>query len=207
MSRAILAVLLTAIPASAQDAKPADPAPLQLTAAQDHKLMMEALGIKSLREGANGMNRDAPNAANYNEAISKGWGFAIIVPNSIQADNGGGLTRGMIGLCNKGQVRKPDDWGALRAWAWGASRALDYFETDQAVDAKQVGIEGLSRYGKGRRWSRWRTISASPSASSAPRARAGQSSTAATSASWSRTSPVPASIIGWLGTSSSTAAP
>jgi dipeptidyl aminopeptidase/acylaminoacyl peptidase len=32
--------------------------------------------------------------------------------------------------------------------AWGASRALDYFETDKAVDAKRVGIEGLSRYGK-----------------------------------------------------------
>jgi len=49
---------------------------------------------------------------------------------------------------NKGQPRKPDDWGALRAWAWGAGRALDYFETDKAVDARQVGIEGLSRYGK-----------------------------------------------------------
>jgi len=36
----------------------------------------------------------------------------------------------------------------LRAWAWGASRALDYFETDKAVDAKHIGIEGLSRYGK-----------------------------------------------------------
>jgi hypothetical protein len=58
------------------------------------------------------------------------------------------LTRGIIGLCNKGQPRKLDDWGALRAWAWGASRALDYFETDKSVDAKQVGIEGLSRYGK-----------------------------------------------------------
>ena len=49
---------------------------------------------------------------------------------------------------NKGQPRKLDDWGALRAWAWGASRALDYFETDKSVDAKQVGIEGHSRYGK-----------------------------------------------------------
>ena len=82
------------------------------------------------------------------QVLAKGWGYAIIVPNSIQADNGAGLTKGIIGLCNKGQPRKPDDWGALRAWAWGASRALDYFETDKAVDAKQVGIEGLSRYGK-----------------------------------------------------------
>jgi len=80
--------------------------------------------------------------------ISNGWGYAIIVPTSYQTDNGAGLTKGIIGLCNKGQPRKPDDWGSLRAWAWGASRALDYFETDPAVDAKQVGIEGLSRYGK-----------------------------------------------------------
>jgi hypothetical protein len=82
------------------------------------------------------------------QVIAKGWGYAIIVPNSIQADNGAGLTKGIIGLCNKGQPRKPDDWGSLRAWAWGASRALDYFETDKAVDAKKVAIEGLSRYGK-----------------------------------------------------------
>lgn len=82
------------------------------------------------------------------QLLAKGWGYAIIVPNSIQADTGAGLTRGIIGLCNKGQPRKVDDWGALRAWAWGASRALDYFETDQSVNAKKVGIEGLSRYGK-----------------------------------------------------------
>jgi hypothetical protein len=290
------------VPTAAQESKPADPAPVRLTTQQDHKLMMEALGIRSLRPGANGMDRNAPNAANFDESkvrvftlpdplvckdgtkvtsaetwwsrrrpeivedfdreiygrvpkdtpkvtwevtstsgekvgeipavtqrlvghvdnagcpqievniqltlttparargpvpvmmefgfafgsfgprpagpqtkgaapkatpkgvpsrgfggggpswqqqvLAKGWGYAIIVPNSIQADNGAGLTRGIIGLCNKGQPRKPDDWGALRAWAWGASRALDYFETDRAVDAKQVGIEGLSRYGK-----------------------------------------------------------
>ncbi len=80
--------------------------------------------------------------------LSNGWGYAVIVPTSYQADNGAGLTKGIIGLCNKGQPRKPDDWGALRAWAWGASRALDYLQTDPAVDGKQVGIEGLSRYGK-----------------------------------------------------------
>jgi hypothetical protein len=82
------------------------------------------------------------------QLLARGWGYAIIIPNSIQADNGAGLTRGIIGLCNKGQPRKADDWGSLRAWAWGASRAMDYFETDPAVDSKQVGIEGLSRYGK-----------------------------------------------------------
>jgi putative membrane-bound dehydrogenase-like protein len=259
-------------------AKKADPAPVQLTAQEDHRRMMRLLKIKSLRPGADGFNPRAKNAANYDEAkanpypdlpdplvlkngkkvttaeiwvkkrrpeivedfdrevygrvpkqtprvtwkvtdakrekvgdtavvtkklvghvdnsackritvdiqltlttpadakgpvpvmlefgfgfgggwanragswqrevLDKGWGYAIIVPNSIQADNGAGLTKGIIGLCNKGQPRKPDDWGALRAWAWGASRALDYFETDKAVDARQVGIEGLSRYGK-----------------------------------------------------------
>ena len=82
------------------------------------------------------------------QVLAKGWGYAILIPNSIQADNGAGLTQGIIGLVNKGQPRQPEDWGALRAWAWGASRALDYFETDKAVDATQVGIEGLSRYGK-----------------------------------------------------------
>ena len=82
------------------------------------------------------------------QVLEAGWGYAILVPGSVQADNGAGLTSGIIGLVNKGEYRKADDWGALRAWAWGASRALDYFETDKAVDAKKVGIEGVSRYGK-----------------------------------------------------------
>jgi hypothetical protein len=80
--------------------------------------------------------------------LARGWGFAAIVPVSIQPDNGAGLTQGIIGLVNKGQPRKLDDWGALRAWGWGASRALDYLERDRAVDAKQVGLAGHSRYGK-----------------------------------------------------------
>lgn len=82
------------------------------------------------------------------QLIADGWGYAFLNPASIQADNGAGLTKGIIGLVNKGQPRKPDDWGALRAWAWGASRALDYLRTDPAVDSKRVGIEGVSRYGK-----------------------------------------------------------
>ncbi len=80
--------------------------------------------------------------------LEKGWGYAVLVPTSFQADNGAGLREGIIGLVNKGQPRKLDDWGALRAWAWGASRAMDYFQTNPDIDAKRVAIEGLSRYGK-----------------------------------------------------------
>lgn len=82
------------------------------------------------------------------QLVSRDWGYAIIEPGSIQADNGAGLTSGIIGLVNKGKRRAPADWGALRAWAWGASRAIDYFETDKDVDVKRLAIEGLSRYGK-----------------------------------------------------------
>lgn len=82
------------------------------------------------------------------QLIAGGWGYALLDTSSIQPDNGAGLTKGIIGLTNKGQARKPEDWGALRAWSWGASRALDYLQTDKSVDAKRVGIEGVSRYGK-----------------------------------------------------------
>ncbi len=82
------------------------------------------------------------------QLIAAGWGYALLDPTTVQADDGAGITRGIIGLVNRGQPRKPEDWGALRAWAWGAGRGLDYLETDPAVDAKHVGIEGVSRYGK-----------------------------------------------------------
>jgi hypothetical protein len=109
---------------------------------------------QSLGGPAPARGRGAPSPASgsdppaIEQLIAAGWGVASISPTSIQADNGAGLTKGIIGLVNKGQFRKPDDWGALRAWAWGASRALDYLETVQSVDATRVGIEGVSRYGK-----------------------------------------------------------
>ncbi len=101
------------------------------------------------RGGFGGFNPPAGSDPPATEQlIAAGWGYAYLNPNSVQADNGAGLTQGVIGLVNKGQYRKPDDWGSLRAWGWGASRALDYFETDKSVDARKVGIEGVSRYGK-----------------------------------------------------------
>jgi hypothetical protein len=93
--------------------------------------------------------RFRPPGPSRTEILARaGWGYAFLDPASVQADNGAGLTRGIIGLTNRGQPRKPDDWGSLRAWGWGASRLLDYLSTNAAVDAERVGIEGVSRYGK-----------------------------------------------------------
>jgi len=97
------------------------------------------------RPAFGGPFKDPPSTE---QLLAAGWGYATISPASIQADNGAGLTKGIIGLVNHGQPRKPDDWGSLRAWAWGAARGLDYLETDPAVNARKVGIEGVSRYGK-----------------------------------------------------------
>lgn len=83
------------------------------------------------------------------QALNQGWGYGTIVPSSIQGDNNR-LREGIIGLCNKGEPRSPDDWGALRAWAWGVSCVIDYFEAnpDSGVDPTKVCITGVSRYGK-----------------------------------------------------------
>ena len=80
--------------------------------------------------------------------LEKGWGFVWRNSTDVQADNGAGLNQGIIGLVNKGQPRKLDDWGVLRAWAWVDSRALDYLQTDPDVNAKEVGVMGHSRGGK-----------------------------------------------------------
>jgi hypothetical protein len=98
--------------------------------------------------GAPGAAAGAAGPTWQQQVLARGWGYAALNPGSIQADNGAGLTLGIIGLVNKGQPRNPDDWGSLRAWAWGVSRAIDYFETDKAVDARHVALEGHSRYGK-----------------------------------------------------------
>lgn len=82
------------------------------------------------------------------QLLEAGWGYAELKPTSIQPDNGAGLTEGIIGLTNLGNRRSPGQWGALKAWAWGAGRLLDYFVSDPQVDQNKVGISGHSRYGK-----------------------------------------------------------
>lgn len=105
-------------------------------------------GFMFPRRQQNASSTPPPPPAWEMEAIRRGYAFAILDPTSVQADNGGGLQRGIIGLANKGESRKPDQWGALKAWAWGASRCLDFLGKHPAVDGKKVAIEGLSRYGK-----------------------------------------------------------
>jgi lysophospholipase L1-like esterase len=83
------------------------------------------------------------------QAIAHGWAHGWVNPGSIQPDNNNFRT-GIIGLTNKGQPRRPDDWGALRAWAWGVSQLIDYFAAhpELKINPAKVGIEGVSRYGK-----------------------------------------------------------
>ncbi|HEY4941718.1 MAG TPA: hypothetical protein VII56_09820 [Rhizomicrobium sp.] len=95
-----------------------------------------------------GKTLTSPASTWREQVLAKGWGAATLIATSVQPDDGAGLAGGIIGLGNKGRPRKPDDWGALRAWAWGASRVLDYLQTDAAVDERRVGIAGHSRYGK-----------------------------------------------------------
>jgi hypothetical protein len=97
--------------------------------------------------GAPPVNPNAPPSA-QEQIAAKGWGYASVTTASIQADNGQGLTCGIIGLVNKGQPRSLDDWGVLSAWGWGMSKVLDYLETDKAVEAKKVAVQGHSRDGK-----------------------------------------------------------
>lgn len=96
-----------------------------------------------------GPPRPADPGPPYGEQLLKhGFGYAVVVANSIQADNGGELKTGVIGISLRGRPRGPEDWGVLRAWAWGASRAREALASDTKVRRQQIGIEGLSRYGK-----------------------------------------------------------
>jgi hypothetical protein len=80
--------------------------------------------------------------------LSQGWGYAILHPTSIQADNGASLTEGIIGLVNRGQPCNSMTGEQSTSGLGEGSRAMDHFETDKSVDPRQVGVESHSRFGK-----------------------------------------------------------
>jgi len=86
--------------------------------------------------------------------LAQGFGVATVYYGDIDPDFLGGVSLGVRALYLKaGQAEPaPNEWGAIGAWAWGLSRALDYFETDKGIDAKRVAIVGVSRLGKTVLW-------------------------------------------------------
>jgi len=85
------------------------------------------------------------------EAIARGYAIAVFSNADVDPDNFDEFKNGIHGLLDRGE-RKPDSWGTIAAWAWGASRCLDYFETDKDLDARKVAVVGHSRGGKTALW-------------------------------------------------------
>ena len=86
--------------------------------------------------------------------VAHGYGLASFVPGSIEADNKDGYAKSIRAFfAPPGQAEPgPDQWGAIGAWAWGMSRAMDYLVTDPTIDSSKVSIMGFSRYGKVAMW-------------------------------------------------------
>ncbi len=85
------------------------------------------------------------------EAIARGYAIAVFSNADVDPDNFDDFKNGIHGLLDRG-VRQPDSWGTLAAWAWGASRCMDYFETDTDIDKNGVAVVGHSRGGKTALW-------------------------------------------------------
>jgi hypothetical protein len=92
---------------------------------------------------------DPPVAA---DILGRGWGYAMVGYQDIQPDRLNAFNEGVIGVTSHGQALGADEWGAISAWAWGASRIIDYFETDKTIDAKKIAVFGHSRIGKTALW-------------------------------------------------------
>jgi hypothetical protein len=86
------------------------------------------------------------------EIIARGYAAAAFQVNDVDPDRPDGFERGVRGIYHAGGERQPDSWGTIAAWAWGASRAVDYFETDRSIDARRIIVIGHSRGGKAALW-------------------------------------------------------
>lgn len=103
--------------------------------------------------GARGVGAP-PSGDPIADILARGWGYATIGYGDIEGDTyNTSITRARKLALKPGQTKPaPDEWGTVSAWAWGLSRIMDYFETDPAIDAKRVGIQGHSRLGRTVLW-------------------------------------------------------
>jgi len=92
---------------------------------------------------------------NVEQFIDAGFGFATVYYGDIEPDFKEGIKYGIRGQYLKPGQTEPaeDEWGAISAWAWGLSRAMDYFETDKRIDSRRIALQGASRLGKTVLWS------------------------------------------------------
>jgi hypothetical protein len=89
-----------------------------------------------------------------NQFLSEGIAFANICYGDIEPDFAKGYHYGIRSYYARPDTAypAPDKWGAISAWSWGLSRAMDYFVTDPQIDAKKIALFGVSRLGKTVLW-------------------------------------------------------
>lgn len=85
--------------------------------------------------------------------VGRGYVAAAFHVSDLDPDKHDGFKNGVHGIFDTKNIpRAGDAWGAIAAWAWGASRAMDYFETDRDIDASRMAVVGHSRGGKAALW-------------------------------------------------------
>ena len=95
---------------------------------------------------------DAVRRWPYEYIISKGYAVVTFYRGDIDPDWHDGFKNGVHKVIDGEKPRNADSWGTISAWSWGLSRALDYLETDKAIDSKKVAVIGHSRLGKTALW-------------------------------------------------------